>query len=237
MGNTEKKVDWTAYSNEYDLLLKHIPEYQSLISDFSVFVQDRVSSADKILDVGAGTANYSHAVLRVNSEQNITILEPDAGMINVAQAKLSDFRNLTFLESTLEETPLTNTFDGVVWGHSLYTMPDPVKRLQEVRSACKDGAWLYIVDIGRRMDVGEWRRYLLSHLFKTIGIWETLKLTWQSRQVAEQNRQVMNYQDSGRYWMHSPDEFREALTKTGWAIECQKVVYRGFSDLAICRAI
>ena len=53
-------VSWSAYAAAYDLMAEHNPAYQSLVSDFQDVIQGWSMEPDSIiLDVGAGTGNFS----------------------------------------------------------------------------------------------------------------------------------------------------------------------------------
>lgn len=234
---THDTVDWATYSKTYDLLLQHNPAYRDLIDRYHQYALENIQPDMHIIDVGAGTGNFSEVLLNLNPKQHVTLVEPDPGMMARSKEKLSTYPNCSFKQAFLQDVKDVQDCHAVVWGHSLYTMPEPHWRLREVRGFCKKGAKMFIIDYGRKMDVVDWRRYLLKEIVKELGIVAALKLLWKGREIAHQNNRVASEQEAGNYWLHDSAEFAEALEQNGWKVLKQDKVYRGCSDLAICEAV
>lgn len=236
--HTEKSadVDWSTYATAYDLLSEHNPEYQALLRHFEDFITS-IKPPQVIYEIGGGTGNYTQIAAQACPTSEIHFTEPDTGMIARAKSKLSDFSNIRYQTTTLEAIDAPAAADLVICVHALYTMPSPEKRLADLRRMMRPGAWLFLVDLGREMDVADWRRYLFSSVRKELGLIGALRVFWQGREIATQNTAIYKAQKDGIYWTHSQEELASALTAAGFEITRCQSVYRGYSDLFVCRAL
>lgn len=230
------RADWSAYATAYDLLSEHNPAYQALLHDFESFLST-IDTPRVIHDIGSGTGNYTEIAARRFPDSEIHLLEPDAGMVGVARAKLAAHDNITFHTRALEGFEPGNPADLVVCVHALYAMPNQAQRLHDLRRLVRPGGWLYLVDLGRHMNVADWRGYLFSHLKTKLGLARALRVFWQGRQIAKQNATILRAQKQGTYWTHSEAEFASDVAAAGFEIYRQQSVYRGYSDLLVCRAV
>ncbi|MGP1356640.1 class I SAM-dependent methyltransferase [Roseicyclus sp.] len=228
-------TDWTAYATAYDLLSEHNPAYQEILRDFEAFLAT-IEPPHRVWDIGGGTGNYSEILARTFPGSEIRFVEPDGGMIRRAQQKLSAFRNISFDSRALEEVDEPGTADLVVCVHALYAMPEQERRLADLHRLLRPGGLLYLVDLGRDMNVSDWRGYIFSHLKKKHGVLGALRIIWQGREIAKQNNAILKAQKSGVYWTHTEAEIASAATAAGFQIVRQEPVYRGYSDLLVCRA-
>lgn len=229
------RADWNAYATAYDLLSEHNPAYQALLQEFETFL-GTIDPPKLIYDIGGGTGNYTEIAARVFPDSEIRFVEPHMGMISSAKAKLAAHRNVSYAPLPLEDVEATGTADLVISIHSLYAMPDQAQRLGDLRRLLRPGGLLYLVDLGRPMNVGDWRRYLFAHLRKEHGLAGALRVFWQGREIAKQNAAILKAQKQGVYWTHTEAEIAAAATRAGFDILRQKAVYRGYSDLLLCRA-
>jgi SAM-dependent methyltransferase len=149
---------------------------------------------------------------------------------------LAAHKNISFEALPLESVEALGTADLVVCVHALYAMPAPEQRLEDMRRLLRPGGWLYLVDLGRHMNVTDWRNYLFSQLKKEHGLAGALWVFWQGREIAKQNKAILKAQKNGVYWTHTEAQIASAATAAGFEIQRQEVVYRGYSDLLVCRA-
>jgi len=229
------RADWSAYATAYDLLSDHNPEYQLLMQDFEAFLET-IKTPGVIYDIGGGTGNYTEIAARICPGSEVHLAEPDTAMIRTAQSKLKAHRNVSFHNLALQDLDAPNAADLVVCVHALYAMPDQSQRLKDLRRLIRPGGYLYLIDLGRYMDVADWRSYLFTELKNEHGLKEALKIFWRGRQVAKQNSAIYKAQKKGVYWTHSEAEIAAAVTAAGFDIIRQQSVYRGYSDLLVCRA-
>jgi ubiquinone/menaquinone biosynthesis C-methylase UbiE len=228
-------ADWSAYATAYDLLSWHNPEYKALMQEFESFLAE-IDTPKTIYDVGGGTGNYTEIAARLCPGSSICLVEPDPGMMRAAKAKLSAHKNVTYQNVGLESAEAPDGADLVISVHSLYAMPDPEYRLADIRRMLRPGGMLYLVDLGRPMDVRDWRRFLFSNIREEHGLFGALWIFWQGRQIARQNKAIFKAQQDGTYWMHTATEIASAVAAAGFEIINQRSVYRDYSDLLVCRA-
>lgn len=235
LAKQSESADWSAYATAYDLLSEHNPAYQALLQGFEDFLAT-IEPPGLIYDIGGGTGNYTEIAARRCSGSKVRLVEPDAGMIGVAQSKLSGFGNVSYDNLPLEDFEAPAKADLVICIHALYAMPGQKQRLDDLRQLLRPGGLLYLVDLGRYMDVRDWRGYLFSHLKKEHGLAGALRIVWQGREIAKQNAAIFRAQKKGVYWTHTEAEIASAATAAGFEILRQQSVYRGYSDLLVCRA-
>jgi ubiquinone/menaquinone biosynthesis C-methylase UbiE len=231
----QERADWSAYATAYDLLSEHNPAYQALVRGFESFLAT-IEPPRLVYDIGGGTGNYTEVVARAFPDAEIRFVEPDAGMIRRAQSKLAGHRAISFDSRALEEIDQPGTADLVVCVHALYAMPEQERRLADLRRLLRPGGLLYLVDLGREMNVPDWRGYIFTHLRKERGTLGALRIIWQGREIAKQNNAILKAQKTGVYWTHTEAEITSAATAAGFQIVRQEPVYRGYSDLLVCRA-
>ena len=229
------RADWSAYATAYDLLSEHNPEYQALLQDFEDFLAT-IKTPQLIYDIGGGTGNYTEIAARACPDSEIRFVEPDASMIGSAQSKLAAHGNIKYDTLALEDIGAPGTADLIICVHALYAMPAQEQRLGDLRRLLRPGGWLYLVDLGRYMNVADWRGYLFSNLKKEHGLAGALRVFWQGREIAKQNKTILKAQKKGVYWTHTEAEIASAATAAGFKIRRQEAVYRGYSDLLVCQA-
>lgn len=230
------RADWSAYATAYDLLSEHNPAYQAILHDFEAFLAT-IETPQVIYDIGGGTGNYTEIAARACPGSEIRFVEPDVGMNKVAQAKLSAHGQVTYDTLALEDVDAAGAADLVICVHALYAMPAQEQRLGDLHRLLRPGGLLYLVDLGRYMNVADWRSYLFSHLKKERGLAGALRIFWQGREIARQNATILKAQKNGVYWTHTEAEIASAATAAGFEILRQQPVYRGYSDLLVCRAM
>jgi ubiquinone/menaquinone biosynthesis C-methylase UbiE len=233
--NRAKITDWSAYSTAYDLLSLHNPAYQELMLGFEEFIKT-IEPPKVIYDIGGGTGNYTEIAARTCPDSEVHLAEPDAAMLENAKYKLATHKNVTFHNTALQDIEATAVADLIVCVHALYAMPDQTQRLNDLRRLLRPGGYLYLIDLGRHMNVGDWRSYLFTELKKEHGLTGALRVFWQGREVAKQNKAILNAQKNGTYWTHTEAEIAMAVSAVGLDIIRQQTVYRGYSDLLLCRA-
>ncbi|MBF9060108.1 methyltransferase domain-containing protein [Rhodobacterales bacterium HKCCSP123] len=228
-------ADWTAYATAYDLLSEHNPAYRELLSDFRAFLTS-IKAPGLVYDIGGGTGNYAEIVARSFPESEIRFVEPDPGMVRVAQAKLATRGNIRFETRSLEDLSPAGTADLVICVHALYAMPNQQRRLADLRRLLRPGGLLYLVDLGREMNLSDWRRYLFTEISRKHGVRNAIRVFWRGRPIARANRAILEAQRHGIYWTHSGEEIATSVRAAGFEILRQLPVYRGYSDLLVCRA-
>ena len=231
---TPAETDWTSYAAAYDLLAVHNPAYQDLLKDFESFLST-IETPDSICDLGGGTGNFAEIAARHCPDSRIHFVEPDAGMNRMAQAKLAGHAKVTYHACAFEDGLAVEPVDLAICVHALYTMPNPRQRLKDMHRVVKPGGTLYLIDLGRHLNLADWRSYLFRDLKARHGLIGALRIFWQAREIARQNANILAAQQSGDYWTHNQADFLAAVEDAGFDIIRQDTVYRGYSDLVVCR--
>jgi len=234
-GRKSVATDWSAYATAYDLMSEQNPAYQDLLLEFEAFL-GTLEKPKLIYDIGGGTGNFTRIAARACPSSEIIFLEPDTGMLDLARAKLTSHMNIDFDARGLEDLETDRTAELVICIHALYTMPSPARRLADLRRLLRPGGLLYLVDLGRFINLTDWRRYLFRSLRKKKGVFGALRVFWQGREIAKQNSNILKAQKDGLYWTHTGAQIASAANEAGFEILRQESVYRGYSDLLVCRA-
>lgn len=105
------------------------------------------------LDIGCGTGALSEAIYDKYKPSNLCCIDPSAGFLEKAKARLSDGANFTVgSASNIPET--NNTFDIVVSGLALNFFPDLTTAFSEMKRVLKTDGTIaaYVWDYADRMD-------------------------------------------------------------------------------------
>ncbi|SHI34515.1 class I SAM-dependent methyltransferase [Wenxinia saemankumensis] len=234
MSGQSARTDWTAYATSYDLLSDHNPAYRALMEDFERFVGS-IERPEVVYDIGGGTGNYTRIAARAFPDSRVRLVEPDSGMIARAKEKMSDLPNVGYDQRPLEQVAATEEADLVVCVHALYTMPDQEERLRDLARLLRAGGILYLVDIGRYLDLKDWRGYLFRQVAAKEGLLGALRIFWRGREITRANTEIGRSQQAGTYWTYEAGALARKAREAGLEVLRQDIVYRGYSDLVVCR--
>jgi ubiquinone/menaquinone biosynthesis C-methylase UbiE len=233
------EVRWDEYAQAYDVMCSANPAYQKNLTLFREWIAGlHLPQASTICDVGAGTGNYVLELARRFPDARVIHLDSDPVMNRTASRKysLSGVENVGFASSNASTVDLApSSLDLIVCVNALYTFAEPSRVLDNFKLWLKPAGYLFVIDLGRPMDVADWSRYIVTSSVKTIGIGATLKAFFRGRKAIGQNRLIRREQELGRYWLHSPADFRVALINAGFEIGRTQICYRDVCDLAVCR--
>ena len=234
---TYSTVDWKAYAKNYDMLLHYNPFYQDLQSKVIQILKDwQIQIDDQLIDLGAGTGNYSIEMAKLFPQARILHIDNNEGMNAIAQQKAIGLRNLEILNQGIEATKFdANTIAGLVSINALYTFPNPEKVLETIYQWLVPGAKVVLVDPGRIMNLFSWRFAIGKHLVKTYGIGKTLEIFNKAKAVGQQNRYIRKMQKEGVFWTHSHEEFVDTVQEIGFEVEHQEICFKGDCDLVVAR--
>lgn len=125
----------------------------------------------KVLEIGIGSGlNFDF----YNFDKVTEIIGVDPAVSSVAMAKVRASNlnpRITFIETTAESINLeSSTFDSVVIGYSLCTIPDPHKALAEAHRLLKSKGSLFFMEHGLapESNVQKWQ-YRITPLWKKIA--------------------------------------------------------------------
>jgi ubiquinone/menaquinone biosynthesis C-methylase UbiE len=124
----------------------------------------------EVLEVGIGSAlnapHYPDGLVRV------TGLEPDAGMLSLAEERLEECRvPVDIVQGSAEMIPLPDaSVDSVLMTFSLCTIPDPIQALSEMRRVLRPEGRLVFAEHGVAPDPGVARlQGLLNGSWQVVG--------------------------------------------------------------------
>ena len=168
-------VNWSEYSKTYDLLLEFNPAYQEIVEDFDSFLST-ISPPKTALDIGSGTGNYSLALLKRYPDCSLDMVEPDESMASLAIDKTSLFPNVRMTKLPIKDFQWGH-YDLIIGVHSLYVIADYKSVLKNISNSIRESSGCaYLCNIGRPIDVSDWRKFIVKSIYKNHGLAKTLSL-------------------------------------------------------------
>jgi ubiquinone/menaquinone biosynthesis C-methylase UbiE len=230
-----KPVDWSDYSQVYDLMTEVNPAYQELLSYFEKFLSDSgLKEGDCFADFGAGTGNFSIAAAQKIRGLEVLHVESDEGMNARANSKVARGDLVRVIMDDIEKTPIKErSLDGASVVHALYTLSHPREFLVRLARGMRPGGRVFLCDLGRVLNLTDWWQYLLRDSLARRGFLATAGVMIRGRSITVQNRKIAREQRAGRYWTHTHEEFVAAVRQAGLRVISHREVYRGYSDLVI----
>lgn len=230
-------MNWTAYAACYDLMAESNPAYQELFPLIDRLISSLpLADGDSVLELGSGTGNFTCRIAAALPKCQITAIDFDPGMIGIAEAKCrrEHLPNVTFRAGDHHDLVTEDrTYSLVVAVHTIYCSSTPHPLLSKIFSSLRPGGAALLIDLGRRMDVSDWRSYIFRDLVSREGLLKAVHTLWRGRMVASSNHAIREQQDAGRYWVHSSDEFVQALQMAGFEVREHGLCYRDYSDWAL----
>lgn len=226
-------IDWRSYASVYDVMAELNPAYRQLLDDYTAFVARLdLAPGDVLVDLGAGTGNYSLAAAGARPGCRVVHVDASAAMNDLARAKAVS-RGLANVEirtcSVDGFDPPEGSVALVTAVHSLYTFPDPPAVALRIGRWLRPGGVVWAVDPSGRMEVGEWRRYIFRHSCRERGLGRTLAMLWRARAVAAHNRRIDAALTRGELWGKDAAALCSAFEAAGLVVSELSATYRGCS--------
>jgi ubiquinone/menaquinone biosynthesis C-methylase UbiE len=232
------EMDWDAYAKHYDEMCDLNPAYRQNIE----LLLDRLSTWSlpdnpSICDVGAGTGNYIAALSNALPSASFTHVDFDARMIETAKAKYARLgvEGVSCVQARAQEIEFpAASFDLIISINALYAISPQRDLLVKMKNWLRPGGKLFLIDFGRQQNTTDWALYVLRECAKAGKLTRYFRALIEAREVLKQNRQTTKGQGSGRYWLHTTQEFNDVLIDCGFAVREVFSCYRGYCDCAIC---
>lgn len=233
-------IDWAQYAQQYDLMAANNPAYQELVHHCRKTVMGwSLKPGETIADFGAGTGNFSIELASVLPSISVLHVDVNNNMIEIAQRKAirSGLKNWHVVYLDLDsETWELPVLTGAVSIHTIYTVQTPQRFISQLCSLTRPGGYIYACDLGRKIDVFDWAKYLMRASLKSNGVLETYRLLTRSKIIRRQNKEIARCQKSGKFWLHNLSEFRALFEEEDIQILfASNEFYRRYDDLIIGR--
>ena len=182
------------------------------------WVQQRhgLKLGDHLLDVACGTGLVAVEAAKIlGTAENITCLDPSAGMLAVARTKLAAH----FIQARAEVMPLAdNSFDFLTMGYALRHVTDLEIAFCEYRRVLRPGGKVLILEVTK--PAGRFFGFLFRIYFGRIYPWLTQLFT-----RSHDAREMMRY-----YW-----ETMDACVPPSAVLDALRAA--GFSEVKRCTAL
>ncbi|NBC22549.1 MAG: methyltransferase domain-containing protein [Gammaproteobacteria bacterium] len=233
------EMDWDAYAEHYDEMCALNPAYTANID----LLLERMASwplpaSPSICDLGAGTGNYILSMAEKYPSAQFWHVDIDRRMVEVAKQKYAkrSVENLTIVQTDVHDVSFEEeSFDVVLCINSLYAFDARELMLKRIRRWLKPDGRLFLIDFGRKQRTLDWTFYIFRESMKAHQLGRYAKALVEARELLKQNRKTTKGQESGRYWLHTTEEFGESLRGAGYKVEELSRCYRNYCDLAVCR--
>jgi ubiquinone/menaquinone biosynthesis C-methylase UbiE len=231
-------MDWDAYAQHYDVLCELNPAYHENIDRLIARLQQwDLPAHPRVLDLGAGTGNFILAMAKALPSAQFCHADFDSRMLALAERKYAQqgVENVRCIKKAAEELDFSeSSFDLVVCVNALYAFPKKDLVLSRIRDWLSPSGKLFLIDFGRKQSTLEWTFYIFRESMKSKQIGKYAKALLESREILKQNRRATKGQESGRYWLHSTEEFGATLESVGFKVDELFECYRGYADFAVC---
>jgi ubiquinone/menaquinone biosynthesis C-methylase UbiE len=232
-------IDWTNYARRFDLLSDLLPAYRQNIEALKAHIRDRrLRGSVRIADIGAGTGNFSIAAAELLPEAEISHVDFNSSMNQVARAKYesAQLSNITIIEDHVQRIEFEqNSLDLAICVNVLYAVPPQEILARKIRDWLKPDGTLFIIDFGRKQNAFDWGMHLFRNMLSGRNTRKHLEFLFTGRDAISQAFRGRRSQSNGSYWMHSTEEFRQFLVDAKFQVDTIYPCYRGYADLAICR--
>jgi ubiquinone/menaquinone biosynthesis C-methylase UbiE len=235
----DRHLEWGAYATKYDTICSYNPAYQDNLDRLKGYLRTwELSDRARIADLGAGTGNFILAMSEVLPHASYTHIDSDQSMNKVARSKYDRLKPLdvNIVQDYLQRVSIPDeTFDLIVCVNVLYAVAPQALFLRRIRRWLKPGGKLFIIDFGRNVKIFDWGWYFLKSTIRDHSLAHFIRVLVNNYEFVRQNKHAQHDFETGHFWEHSTEEFRNLLTTTGFSVDELCTCYRGYCDLAICR--
>ncbi len=235
------KQDLERYAEQYDNLLKYKPSYSEVLSTALDSLQRWLPPGKdnyRIGDFGAGSGNFTTKLSAAYPDSQIYAVDYTPGFIN--KFKKQKPENVSIIKGDVEKNNFKDdSLDAVVMIHVLRLTANADKgyAIRAANEQLKEGGYLIIADIGRKLDMKRHAIEILSTAYNELGIFGTMKLYLNSREAIKFNKKCVNMEDKYPFHMlHSLDDFKRKIEGFNFTIlESRDDLYLGDDDFVVAK--
>lgn len=232
------EMDWDAYAEHYDKMCDLNPAYQQNIQ----LLLERLPSWNlpdhaSICDLGAGTGNYILQLGQLMQNATFWHVDFDNRMIEVAKRKYAQagLKNIHIVQADALTVDFEeDSFDLIICINALYAFSSQPELLRKMHKWIKRNGRLFLIDFGRKQNTLDWALYMLREAAKSRRLRLYARTLVEGRELLKQNRKTTKGQESGRYWLHTTEEFGQTISSVGFRVDEIGRCYRNYADYAIC---
>ncbi|WP_020529325.1 class I SAM-dependent methyltransferase [Flexithrix dorotheae] len=233
----KKQVSYKNYSQQYDMLMMYHPYYLKLKKAVLDHTNHwTISENETILDLGAGTGNFSIPLAVKFPKANIYHIDKDGDMNTEAKLKRDriGLKNHLIINECVEQFESEpNSVAGLISVHALYAFSQPKQIMKQIYDWLKPEAQAVLVNHGRTISVVGWQLAISKYLLQNYSFFQTIEVLNEGRDMIRQNLKIREKQKNGTFWTHSHKEFCEVAKEVGFEI---RIAYKTFmmeSDLMV----
>lgn len=228
-----KKYAGGVKKSPYDVLAKHNREYQKLLNFYPHIVKKYIPNAKLIADLGCGTGNFTlkiYEALKNNENLKIYASDISQNMLDIFNQKIKEKNLENVIITEIKDANDINSyekekFDLINITHCLNYTGRPREVLKNINYWLKPNGILIVTDIGRELIVQNWSKGVFKWTLEDMkkkygffGIIPTLYLFYKYRDAKKENINFEKGQVSGRYPLHTSEEFKKWVEDAGFEI-------------------
>ncbi|RAJ33096.1 class I SAM-dependent methyltransferase [Pedobacter cryoconitis] len=121
------KEQFNSISKQYDAQRKHlIPCFYDFYTSCLPII-DTLTTAKKVLDIGAGTGLFSQFVYEQRNDLHFTLIDISTEMLSVAKKRFNGLNNFEFLEQDFSIGPIAEKYDLIISALAIHHLEDEQK--------------------------------------------------------------------------------------------------------------
>lgn len=228
-------IDWSKYSEGYDYLMAHNTSYKiigdKLLKTLADLNIDLDGPGQFVADLGAGTGNFTIQAAQAFPLHRFVLVESNEGMTRHASKKITnlELKNISIQqEDMLQYLEKQNySLKGIIAIHALYATTlggdkdYPKKLLERAYKTLPENGFIFIMDIGRPLDVNEWQQRICRDVEREFGkeyLAEFLKKP-EIELVRAANQRIYNMQISNKTYNHRLDQLVNLIESVGFKVK------------------
>lgn len=119
------------YADVFKVFSERSHEYEVMLNQIVSIINNLDEKKIKILSIGSGTGYFDNMFLsKINKEFEYTCIEPNDKHISELKTNLKKYNSITInQEYFTETTKLNDTYDIIIFSHSLYPINNPYESI------------------------------------------------------------------------------------------------------------